>query len=76
MKTNLRFPDLALAFVASVGPLVAESAVSLELALLLGNLARRLVSEGRGEGDGCTGGGSGEIGALQRQLQTIQRTNY
>ena len=63
-KTNLRFPDLALALVASVGPLVAESAVSLELALLLGDLAGCLRGEGFWEGEGGAGGRSLEVVTL------------
>ena len=35
--TNLRFPNLARTLVAGSGALVAESAVGLELALLLGD---------------------------------------
>ena len=47
--TNLRFPDLALALVTGGGTLVAEGTVGLELALLLGDLAGRLMDVGVGE---------------------------
>ena len=69
MGTNLRFPDLALALVAGAGTLVAESAVCLELALLLGNLAGGLVNSGERKGNGCASGGSAEVLALFSKLQ-------
>ena len=64
VSANLRFPDLALAFVAGSCTLVTEGAVSLELALLSGNLAGSLGDEGGREGNRCAGGGSGEVGTL------------
>ena len=66
---NLRFPDLALALVAGAGTLVAESAVCVELALLLGNLAGSLVDGRERERNGCASGGSAEVLALFSKLQ-------
>ena len=59
--TNLRFPNLARTLVAGSGALVAESAVGLELALLLGDLAGLLADEGRGDGESRAGRRGGEL---------------
>lgn len=59
--TNLRFPNLARTLVAGSSALVAESAVGLELALLLGDLAGLLADEGRRDGEGRAGRGGGEV---------------
>ena len=69
-KTNLGFPDLALALVTGSSTLVAERAVRLELALLLGDLAGSLGGEGRGEGEGSAGGGRGEVVTLYNYVRT------
>ena len=62
--TNLRSPCLALALVLGERPLVAESAVSLEFPLLLGDLAGCLVDVGVGESDLCASGLGLEVVAL------------
>ena len=63
--TYLRSPRLPLTLVASIGPLGTESAVRLELTLLLSDLAGSFVDVGVGESDLRAGGLSLEIITLQ-----------
>ena len=63
-KTNLGGTCLAGTLMSGVGPLVAESAVSLEFTLLLGNLAGSLMNVEGGESKLSTGSLSLEVVAL------------
>ena len=62
--SNLGFPKLALALAASAPALLAESTVSLEPTLLVGDTARSLVNIGFGDGEVGPGRGCRKLLAL------------
>jgi hypothetical protein len=64
--SHLRGRGLALALVAGLAPLLAQSLEGLELLLLAGDLAGCLGLVHSGERDSGAGGGGGEVVALQR----------